>query len=207
MDQVNTRSMAATCMLLAMFRILMNKQSLSLGERLQHLMKIIWSLVLASVMVIFSYIFSWNNYWSCCALMRCYFVASTHDQDVFSFYPDGRPCNGFAEALARYREIVPQLRLAGRFCYFMWSLTTAIYWFLFYYIQLLIHNLSFLLGPTSFAPIIEMAMTIVEQSGGQYHVLLIIADGQVCVPCAKCLSFHVSYGPFFFLSFFLDISL
>ncbi|GJM92132.1 hypothetical protein PR202_ga08566 [Eleusine coracana subsp. coracana] len=34
-------------------------------------------------------------------------------------------------------------------------------------------------GPTSFEPIIEMAMTIVEQSGGQYHVLLIIADGQV----------------------------
>lgn len=34
-------------------------------------------------------------------------------------------------------------------------------------------------GPTSFAPIIEKAMTIVEQSGGQYHVLLIIADGQV----------------------------
>ena len=31
----------------------------------------------------------------------------------------------------------------------------------------------------SFAPIIEMAMTIVEESGGQYHVLLIIADGQV----------------------------
>jgi hypothetical protein len=34
-------------------------------------------------------------------------------------------------------------------------------------------------GPTSFAPIIEMAITIVEQSAGQYHVLLIIADGQV----------------------------
>ena len=34
-------------------------------------------------------------------------------------------------------------------------------------------------GPTSFAPIIEMAMTVVESSGGQYHVLLIIADGQV----------------------------
>ncbi|KAK9104302.1 hypothetical protein Scep_021146 [Stephania cephalantha] len=72
--------------------------------------------------------------------------ASTHDQDVFSFYPDERPCDGFEEALIRYREIVPQLRLAG---------------------------------PTSFAPIIEMAMTIVQQSGGQYHVLLIIADGQV----------------------------
>lgn len=72
--------------------------------------------------------------------------ASTHDQDIFSFYPDERPCDGFSEALLRYREIVPHLRLAG---------------------------------PTSFAPIIEMAMTIVENSGGQYHVLLIIADGQV----------------------------
>ncbi|PIA64487.1 hypothetical protein AQUCO_00100161v1 [Aquilegia coerulea] len=72
--------------------------------------------------------------------------ASTHDQDVFSFYSDEKPCNGFEEALSRYREIVPNLRLAG---------------------------------PTSFAPIIEMATTIVEQNGGQYHVLLIIADGQV----------------------------
>ncbi|XP_015894471.2 E3 ubiquitin-protein ligase RGLG5 isoform X2 [Ziziphus jujuba] len=72
--------------------------------------------------------------------------ASTHDQDVFSFYPDERFCNGFEEVLTRYRGIVPNLKLSG---------------------------------PTSFAPIIEMAMTIVEQSGGQYHVLLIIADGQV----------------------------
>ncbi|WCJ21201.1 RING domain ligase2 [Euphorbia peplus] len=72
--------------------------------------------------------------------------ASTHDQDVFSFYSDERFCNGFEEVLSRYREIVPNLRLAG---------------------------------PTSFAPVIEMASTIVEQSGGQYHVLLIIADGQV----------------------------
>lgn len=37
-------------------------------------------------------------------------------------------------------------------------------------------NLS---GPTSFAPIIQVGMDIVEESGGQYHVLLIIADGQV----------------------------
>ncbi|XP_075493725.1 LOW QUALITY PROTEIN: E3 ubiquitin-protein ligase RGLG2-like [Primulina tabacum] len=72
--------------------------------------------------------------------------ASTHDRDVFGFYPDGRPCSGFEEVLSRYKEIVPNLKLSG---------------------------------PTSFAPIIEMAMTIVEQSGGQYHVLLIIADGQV----------------------------
>ncbi|CAJ2669674.1 unnamed protein product [Trifolium pratense] len=72
--------------------------------------------------------------------------ASTHDGDVFSFYPDGSFCNGFEDVLSRYREVVPHLRLAG---------------------------------PTSFAPIIEMAVTIVEQSRGQYHVLVIIADGQV----------------------------
>ncbi|KAG6757174.1 hypothetical protein POTOM_037477 [Populus tomentosa] len=81
-------------------------------------------------------------------LIPCYGFgdASTHDQDVFSFFPDERFCNGFEEVLMRYKEIVPNLRLAG---------------------------------PTSFAPVIEMAITIVEQSGGQYHVLLIIADGQV----------------------------
>ncbi|XP_073299836.1 E3 ubiquitin-protein ligase RGLG1-like isoform X2 [Primulina huaijiensis] len=72
--------------------------------------------------------------------------ASTHDQHVFSFYPDGRFCEGFEEVLTRYRQLVPQLRLSG---------------------------------PTSFAPVIEMAMSIVEESRGQYHVLLIIADGQV----------------------------
>ncbi|XP_042445972.1 E3 ubiquitin-protein ligase RGLG2-like [Zingiber officinale] len=72
--------------------------------------------------------------------------ATTHDQEVFSFFPNNRPCNGFEEALERYREIVPHLRLAG---------------------------------PTSFAPIIETAISIVDQTGGQYHVLLIIADGQV----------------------------
>ncbi|KAG7984046.1 hypothetical protein I3843_04G137500 [Carya illinoinensis] len=72
--------------------------------------------------------------------------ASTHDQEVFSFYSDEKFCDGFEEVLSRYRELVPHLRLAG---------------------------------PTSFAPVIEMAITIVEQSHGQYHVLLIIADGQV----------------------------
>lgn len=54
------------------------------------------------------------------------------------------------------------------------------------------YNLQFyylsMTGPTSFAPIIEMAMTIVEQSGGQYHVLLIIADGQVMF-CPRFYSF------------------
>uniref|UniRef100_A0A0E0QV65 RRM domain-containing protein n=1 Tax=Oryza rufipogon TaxID=4529 RepID=A0A0E0QV65_ORYRU len=34
-------------------------------------------------------------------------------------------------------------------------------------------------GPTSLAPIIETAMRITQDSGYQYHILLIIADGQV----------------------------
>ncbi|XP_068322921.1 E3 ubiquitin-protein ligase RGLG4-like isoform X1 [Pyrus communis] len=34
-------------------------------------------------------------------------------------------------------------------------------------------------GPTSYGPVVEAAMDIVEKSGGQYHVLVIIADGQV----------------------------
>ncbi|KAL8100217.1 hypothetical protein AgCh_032462 [Apium graveolens] len=71
---------------------------------------------------------------------------SMHDQEVFSFYPDEKYCDGFEEVLTRYRELVPQLRLAG---------------------------------PTSFAPVIEMEITIVEQSRDQYHVSLIIAEGQV----------------------------
>lgn len=71
---------------------------------------------------------------------------STHDNAVFNFFEDGRPCNGFAEVLQRYRQILPHIKLSG---------------------------------PTSFAPIIEAAVRIVELSGGQYHVLVIIADGQV----------------------------
>ncbi|XP_010499161.1 PREDICTED: E3 ubiquitin-protein ligase RGLG2-like [Camelina sativa] len=69
-------------------------------------------------------------------LIPCYGFgdATTHDQHVFSFYPNDTFCNGFEEVLSRYREIVPHLCLAG---------------------------------PTSFAPIIERAMTIVEESGGQ----------------------------------------
>ncbi|KAJ6720707.1 COPINE FAMILY PROTEIN 1 [Salix viminalis] len=34
-------------------------------------------------------------------------------------------------------------------------------------------------GPTSYGPVIEAAIDIVDKSKGQYHVLLIIADGQV----------------------------
>ncbi|KAL3025691.1 hypothetical protein AAZX31_04G192500 [Glycine max] len=38
--------------------------------------------------------------------------ASTHDQNVFCFYQDNRFCHGFEEVLARYREIVPYIKLS-----------------------------------------------------------------------------------------------
>ncbi|GLT98931.1 hypothetical protein SLE2022_164050 [Rubroshorea leprosula] len=34
-------------------------------------------------------------------------------------------------------------------------------------------------GPTSYGPVIDAAVDIVENSGGQFHVLVIIADGQI----------------------------
>ncbi|XP_061358471.1 E3 ubiquitin-protein ligase RGLG4-like [Gastrolobium bilobum] len=44
--------------------------------------------------------------------------------------------------------------------------------------QKIVPNLR-LSGPTSYAPVIEAAIDIVEKTGGQFHVLVIIADGQV----------------------------
>ncbi|KAI3526266.1 hypothetical protein L1887_05512 [Cichorium endivia] len=39
--------------------------------------------------------------------------ATTHDQDVFSFYPEDSFCNGFEDVLSRYKEIVPHLKISG----------------------------------------------------------------------------------------------
>ncbi|XP_057730161.1 E3 ubiquitin-protein ligase RGLG4-like isoform X2 [Arachis stenosperma] len=44
--------------------------------------------------------------------------------------------------------------------------------------QKIVPNLK-LSGPTSYAPVIEAAIDIVEKNHGQFHVLVIIADGQV----------------------------
>ncbi|AQK68612.1 putative metal-nicotianamine transporter YSL6, partial [Zea mays] len=46
-------------------------------------------------------------------------------------------------------------------------------------------------GPTSFAPLIYAAIYVVENSNWQYHVLVIIADGQVFVQHSE-RSFHTS---------------
>ncbi|GAU35457.1 hypothetical protein TSUD_364130 [Trifolium subterraneum] len=43
--------------------------------------------------------------------------------------------------------------------------------------QKVVPNLS-LSGPTSYAPVIEAAIDIVEKTHGQFHVLVIVADGQ-----------------------------
>lgn len=103
-----------------MVQIHMNKQYPSLGKPWPHLMRITWFLALDLGMVCL-WKFSQLRY---CGIFVCglkcanvhycdIMAASTHDQDVFSFYPDERICNGFEEVLSRYREIVPNIRLAG----------------------------------------------------------------------------------------------
>ena len=47
-----------------------------------------------------------------------------------------------------------------------------------------------------------MAITIVEQSGGQYHVLVIIADGQVILSISHLFFVFIT----FIYSFILKIS-
>ncbi|KAF0915465.1 hypothetical protein E2562_036328 [Oryza meyeriana var. granulata] len=74
---------------------------------------------------------------------------STHDRDVFSF--------SFYSDRRQYCNGVPEVLRRYR------EITPHV-------------RLS---GPTSLAPIIETATRITQDSGYQYHILLIIADGQV----------------------------
>lgn len=60
------------------------------------------------------------------------------------------------------------------------------------------------IGPTSFAPIIDAAIDIVEASNRQYHVLVIIADGQVYKTLFSAVLFLMVLSLIFlFVIFFL----
>lgn len=79
------------------------------------------------------------------------------------------PCFGFGDATTHDRKVFRFYR-DGRPC-------EGIEGVLERYEELLPHiTLS---GPTSFAPLIYAAIEIIKQSGNQYHILVIIADGQV----------------------------
>lgn len=47
------------------------------------------------------------------------------------------------------------------------------------------YNLPFSKGPTSYGPLIDAAVDIVEKNNGQFHVLVIVADGQVKLKAFK----------------------
>jgi E3 ubiquitin-protein ligase RGLG len=90
-------------------------------------------------------------------LVPCYGFgdSTTNDDSVFSFFPGDRPASSFGEALSRYRTLVstgPDGK-SGR------AVKLA--------------------GPTSFGPVIRQAAALTAASGNQFHVLLLIADGQV----------------------------
>ncbi|KAI5060080.1 hypothetical protein GOP47_0024500 [Adiantum capillus-veneris] len=79
------------------------------------------------------------------------------------------PCFGFGDATTHDRKVFPFYH-DGQPCHGIEGVLER-------YEQLVSHvTLS---GPTSFAPLIHAAIDIVRQSGNQFHVLLIIADGQV----------------------------
>jgi len=50
-------------------------------------------------------------------MVLCFLLpaVTTRDQYVFSFYPENKSCDGLENAVKRYREIVPHLKLSGIF--------------------------------------------------------------------------------------------
>lgn len=121
LNQVLSHSIDEVYITLEMIQTPTRKQYQLLEKLYLHLTRIIWFhvMVLETVTVIASLV---SKYWMILLFSTFGFdniqfnmasTASTHDQDVFSFYDDDNNCQGFEEVLLRYRELVPQLRLAG----------------------------------------------------------------------------------------------
>jgi E3 ubiquitin-protein ligase RGLG len=91
----------------------------------------------------------------------------TASSSCFPFYPD-RPCNGFSEALTRYNEIVDKIELAGPTNFAPVSLKTS---------SRLVHSLH-AYDLDARPQVIRKAIEIVR-STSKFHILLIVADGQV----------------------------
>jgi hypothetical protein len=122
--KARSRSIIVVFMSLETHLIHMRKPSLLLETLCLLLMKTTWFPVLALVMVspvpgtwILTMSFQFCSLWFNCWIDFFLFVhiATTHDQEVFSFHGDHSPCHGFEEVLTCYKKIVPNLRLAGLF--------------------------------------------------------------------------------------------
>lgn len=102
-------------------------------------------------------------------LIPCYGFGdlTTHDYGVFPFYPGDLACQGLEQALLRYRQIAPHVRLSG---------------------------------PTSFAPLIHQAIAQVSKTNMEYHLLVILADGQVTPTCMEATRQAIVMASYFPLS-------
>ncbi|KAI3764777.1 hypothetical protein L2E82_14793 [Cichorium intybus] len=79
------------------------------------------------------------------------------------------PCFGFGDATTHDQEVF-NFHDDGSPCHGFEEVLTCY--------KRVVANVQ-LAGPTSYAPVVNAAINIVEKSGGQFHILVIIADGQV----------------------------
>ncbi|XP_023738816.1 E3 ubiquitin-protein ligase RGLG4 isoform X1 [Lactuca sativa] len=79
------------------------------------------------------------------------------------------PCFGFGDSTTHDQEVF-NFHEDGSPCHGFEEVLTCY--------KRVVENVQ-LAGPTSYAPVVNAAINIVEKSGGQFHILVIIADGQV----------------------------
>lgn len=109
-------------------------------------------------------------------------AAGAGDHSVVSLLPGERPCVGIEQVLEAYSQVIPHVRVSAGVVGVdaPASLRAPTPTPPPSSIQRLPSCLLLqLAGPTSFAPIIRKAIEITVASGNQYHVLVIIADGQL----------------------------